>query len=111
MSTSTPSRRGLGITAGLDAGPARDLAVRCAQLGYHSLWSNDEPAAPGLETLAHFAAVAPQLKLGVGVLPLGRHQPVQIAAEIARLGLDPDRLRIGSGPASCAHQSISCGGP
>jgi alkanesulfonate monooxygenase SsuD/methylene tetrahydromethanopterin reductase-like flavin-dependent oxidoreductase (luciferase family) len=97
MNTSTPSRRGLGITAGLDAGLARDLAVRCAQLGYHSIWSNDEPTSPGLETLAHFAAAAPPLELGVGVLPLDRHQPVQIAGEIARLGLDPAKLWIGVG--------------
>jgi Luciferase-like monooxygenase len=97
MNTSTPIRRGLGISAGLDAGLARDLAVRCEQLGYHSLWSNDEPASPGLEMLAHFAAAAPQLQLGVGVLPLDRHQPVRIAAEIARLGLDPARLWIGVG--------------
>jgi alkanesulfonate monooxygenase SsuD/methylene tetrahydromethanopterin reductase-like flavin-dependent oxidoreductase (luciferase family) len=97
LNTSTPIRRGLGITAGLDAGLARDLAVRCEQLGYHSLWSNDEPASPGLEMLAHFAAAAPQLQLGVGVLPLDRHQPVRIAAEIARLGLDPAKLWIGVG--------------
>jgi alkanesulfonate monooxygenase SsuD/methylene tetrahydromethanopterin reductase-like flavin-dependent oxidoreductase (luciferase family) len=97
MNTSSPIRRGLGISAGLDAGLARDLAVRCEQLGYHSLWSNDEPASPGLEMLAHFAAAAPQLQLGVGVLPLDRHQPVRIAAEIARLGLDPARLWIGVG--------------
>jgi alkanesulfonate monooxygenase SsuD/methylene tetrahydromethanopterin reductase-like flavin-dependent oxidoreductase (luciferase family) len=99
MSTSTPSRRGLGITAGLDAGLARALAVQCEQLAYHSLWSNDEPAAPGMEMLAHFAAAAPQLEVGVGVLPLDRHQPVQIAAEIDRLGLDPAKpwLGVGSG--------------
>jgi alkanesulfonate monooxygenase SsuD/methylene tetrahydromethanopterin reductase-like flavin-dependent oxidoreductase (luciferase family) len=97
MNTSTPIRRGLGITAGLDAGLARDLAVRCEQLGYHSLWSNDEPAAPGLETLAHFAAAAPRLELGIGVLPLDRHRPVRIAAEIARLGLDPAKLWVGVG--------------
>jgi alkanesulfonate monooxygenase SsuD/methylene tetrahydromethanopterin reductase-like flavin-dependent oxidoreductase (luciferase family) len=97
MNKSTPIRRGLGITSGLDAGLARDLAVRCEQLGYHSLWSNDEPASPGLEMLAHFAAAAPQLELGVGVLPLDRHQPVRIAAEITRLGLDPAKLWIGVG--------------
>jgi len=97
MNTSTPIRRGLGINAGLDAGLARDLAIRCEQLGYHSLWSNDEPAFPGLETLADFAAAAPQLELGVGVLPLDRHQPVRIAAEITRLGLDPTKLWIGVG--------------
>jgi alkanesulfonate monooxygenase SsuD/methylene tetrahydromethanopterin reductase-like flavin-dependent oxidoreductase (luciferase family) len=97
MNTSMPIRRGLGITAGLDAGLARDLAVRCEHLGYHSLWSNDEPASAGLETLAHFAAAAPQLELGVGVLPLDRHQPLRIAAEITRLGLDPATLWVGVG--------------
>jgi alkanesulfonate monooxygenase SsuD/methylene tetrahydromethanopterin reductase-like flavin-dependent oxidoreductase (luciferase family) len=97
MNTSTPIRRGLGITAGLDAGLARDLALACEHLGYHSLWSNDEPDSAGLETLAHFAAAAPQLELGVGILPLDRHQPVRIAAEIPRLGLDPAKLWIGVG--------------
>jgi alkanesulfonate monooxygenase SsuD/methylene tetrahydromethanopterin reductase-like flavin-dependent oxidoreductase (luciferase family) len=95
--TSTPIRRGLGITAGVVAGLARDLAVHCEHLGYHSLWSNDEPAAPGLETLAHFAAAATHLDLGVGALPLDRHQPVGIAADIDRLGLDPTKLWIGIG--------------
>jgi alkanesulfonate monooxygenase SsuD/methylene tetrahydromethanopterin reductase-like flavin-dependent oxidoreductase (luciferase family) len=50
-----------------------------------------------MEMLARFAASAPRLELGVGVLPLDRHQPVQIAAEIARLGLDPAKLWIGVG--------------
>jgi alkanesulfonate monooxygenase SsuD/methylene tetrahydromethanopterin reductase-like flavin-dependent oxidoreductase (luciferase family) len=95
MKTSTPLR-GLGITAGLEAGLARDLAARCEHLGYHSLWSNDEPTAPGLEMLAHFAA-ATKLELGVGVLPLDRYQPAQIAAAIDRLGLDPAKLLIGVG--------------
>lgn len=97
MKTSTRTRRGLGITAGLEAGLARGLAAHCAQLGYHSLWSNDEPDASGLETLAQFAAAAPQLQLGVGVLPLDRHQPARIAAEVERLGLDPSKLWIGVG--------------
>lgn len=89
--------RGLGISAGLDAGFARDLAARCEQLGYHSLWSNDEPAASGLETLAHLAEGAPRTELGVGVLPLDRHEPTRIASEIHRLGLDPAKLWIGIG--------------
>ncbi|MGH9251192.1 MAG: LLM class flavin-dependent oxidoreductase [Acidimicrobiales bacterium] len=97
MATFMPARRGMGITAGLDPGLAGDLAVRCEHLGYHSLWSNDEPASPGLQTLAHFAAAAPRLELGVGVLPLDRHEPARIAAEIERLGLDPARLWIGIG--------------
>ncbi len=91
------SPRGLGVDAGLDAGLARDLAARCAELGYASLWSNDDPAAPGLETLAHFAGAAPQLDLGVGVLPIDRHPPAAIAAAVERLGLDPARLWLGIG--------------
>ena len=89
--------RGLGITAGLEPGLARDLGARCEHLGYHSLWSNDEPAASGLETLSHLAAAAPHIELGVGVLPLDRHQPARIATEIDRLGLDPAKLWIGIG--------------
>ena len=92
-----PIRRGLGVTAGLDPRLARDLAAHCEHLGYHSLWSNDDPRSPGLEMLAHFAAGAPQLELGVGVLPIDRHGPTHIAAEITRLGLDPTRLWIGVG--------------
>jgi alkanesulfonate monooxygenase SsuD/methylene tetrahydromethanopterin reductase-like flavin-dependent oxidoreductase (luciferase family) len=97
VNTPTPIRRGLGISAGLDPTVARDLAGRCEHLGYHSLWSNDEPASPGLEMLAQFAAGAPQLELGVGVLPIDRHQPAHITAEISRLGLDPAKLWIGVG--------------
>ena len=47
--------------------------------------------------LAQFAAGAPQLDLGVGVLPLDRHPPERIAAEVERLGLDPARLWLGIG--------------
>jgi alkanesulfonate monooxygenase SsuD/methylene tetrahydromethanopterin reductase-like flavin-dependent oxidoreductase (luciferase family) len=89
--------RGLGITADLDAGLARELGARCEQLGYHSLWSNDEPTASGLETLARLAAAAPRLELGVGVLPLDRHHPTRIGTEIDRLGLDPAKLWLGIG--------------
>ncbi|WP_320670502.1 LLM class flavin-dependent oxidoreductase [Patulibacter defluvii] len=92
--------RGLGVTAGLDPGRARELAAQAAALGYRALWANDEPTAPGLETLARFADGDPTLELGVGVLPLDRHPPERIAADVERLGLDPARLwvGVGSGP-------------
>jgi alkanesulfonate monooxygenase SsuD/methylene tetrahydromethanopterin reductase-like flavin-dependent oxidoreductase (luciferase family) len=93
----TPPRRGLGITAGLEARLVRDLAVRCERLGYHSLWSNDEPSASGLETLAQFAAAAPGIELGVGVVPLDRYPPAEIGREVERLAIDPARLWIGIG--------------
>ena len=96
--------RGLGITAGLDAGLARELAARCEELGYHSLWSNDEPGARGLDTLAQFSAVTTRVQFGVGVLPLHRYQPARIAAEVDRLGLDPARLWLGIGSGALLQQ-------
>jgi alkanesulfonate monooxygenase SsuD/methylene tetrahydromethanopterin reductase-like flavin-dependent oxidoreductase (luciferase family) len=101
---SASTDRGLGVTAGLDAGLARELAARCEELGYHSLWSNDEPAARGLDTLAQFSAVTARVELGVGVLPLHRHEPARIAAEVDRLGLDPARLWLGIGSGALSRQ-------
>ena len=96
MNAATPIRRGLGISAGLDVGVARDLARLAERLGYHSLWSNDEPTTAGLEMLAEFAVAAPRLELGVGVLPLDRHRPCNRSRH-RRLGLNPAKLWVGVG--------------
>jgi alkanesulfonate monooxygenase SsuD/methylene tetrahydromethanopterin reductase-like flavin-dependent oxidoreductase (luciferase family) len=85
------------VAAGLDPAVARPLAVRCAELDYDSMWSNDHPGAKGLETLAEFAAAAPGLDLGIAVIALDRQQPAEIAADIERLQLDPARLWLGVG--------------
>jgi alkanesulfonate monooxygenase SsuD/methylene tetrahydromethanopterin reductase-like flavin-dependent oxidoreductase (luciferase family) len=89
--------RGFGVAAGLDPEIARPLAARCAELGYDSVWSNDHPGAKGLETLAEFAAAAPEIELGVAVIALDRTPPAEIAADIERLGLDPAKLWLGVG--------------
>ena len=89
--------KGFGVAAGLDPEVARPLAARCAELGYASMWSNDHPGAKGLETLAEFAAAAPQIDLGVAVIALDRTAPEEIAADVERLGLDPGRLWLGVG--------------
>jgi len=89
--------RGFGVAAGLDPEVARSLAARCADLGYASMWSNDHPGAKGLETLAEFAAAAPEVELGIAVIALDRQSPEEIAADIERLGLDPGRLWLGVG--------------
>jgi alkanesulfonate monooxygenase SsuD/methylene tetrahydromethanopterin reductase-like flavin-dependent oxidoreductase (luciferase family) len=89
--------RGFGVAAGLDPEVARPLAGRCAELGYESLWSNDHPGAKGLETLAEFAAAAPEADLGVAVIALDRTPPEEIAADIERLGLGPSKLWLGVG--------------
>ena len=91
------SSRGFGVAAGLDPAVAGPLAERCEELGFVSIWSNDHPAASGLETLASFSDAAPQLELGVAVLALDRHTPGEIGARVGELGLDRDRLWIGVG--------------
>src|SRR3954471_11184705 len=89
--------RAFGVAAGLDPEVARPLAARCAELGYDSVWSNDHPGAKGLETLAEFAAAAPEVDLGVAVIALDRTPPETIAADVERLGIDPARLWLGVG--------------
>ena len=91
------AERGFGVAAGLDPEVARPLAARCAELDYASMWSNDHPAALGLETLAAFADAAPELDLGVAVMALDRHEPADISRHIDRLGLDRGRLWLGVG--------------
>ncbi len=89
--------RGFGVAAGLDPEVARPLAARCAELGYDSVWSNDHPGAKGLETLAEFAAAAPEIDLGVAVIALDRTPAEAIAADIERVGIDSGRLWLGVG--------------
>lgn len=89
--------RGFGVAAGLDPEVARPLAARCAELGYDSIWSNDHPGAKGLETLAEFAAAAPEIELGVAVIALDRTPPEQIAADVDEFGIDPAKLWLGVG--------------
>lgn len=91
------SSLGFGVAAGLDPEVATPLAARCAELGYGSMWSNDHPAASGLETLAAFAAGSEEVELGVAVIALDRHGPEAIAAKIDECGLDRDRLWLGVG--------------
>jgi alkanesulfonate monooxygenase SsuD/methylene tetrahydromethanopterin reductase-like flavin-dependent oxidoreductase (luciferase family) len=88
--------RGLGVAAGLDPDVAGPLAERCAELGYRSLWSNDTPIANGLETVAAFDAAAPEIELGV-TFAIDRHSPEEVAADVERLALDPERLCLAVG--------------
>ena len=90
-------RRGYGVAAGLDPEIATPLAARCDELGYTSMWSNDHPGALGLETLAAFAEGSDRLDLGVAVMALDRHDPIEINGHIERLGLDRERLWLGLG--------------
>ncbi len=91
------SKRAFGVAAGLDPAVAVPLAVRCEELGYASIWSNDHPGAKGLETLAVFAQQTQRIELGVGVIAIDRTPPETIAADLQRVGLDPSRLWLGIG--------------
>jgi alkanesulfonate monooxygenase SsuD/methylene tetrahydromethanopterin reductase-like flavin-dependent oxidoreductase (luciferase family) len=90
-------KRGFGVAAGLDPELAAQLAGRCEELGYASMWSNDHPGANGLETLAAYAEGTERIDLGVAVIALDRQQPAEINAKIQELGLDRERLMIGVG--------------
>ena len=69
----------------------------CESLGYASLWSNDHPAANGLETVAVFGP--PHVHLGVAVIAIDR-MPPPTSPPTSTLGIDPARLWLGSAPAS-----------
>lgn len=90
---------GFGVMAGYGRAILELLAAEVARLGYASFWANDSarPEADGLADLAVVHRVAPSLVLGVGVIPLDRRPPAVIAADLRRLGLPLDRLRLGVG--------------
>ncbi len=89
--------RGFGIAAGLDPAVGQELAQRCESLGYASLWSNDHPAASGLETVAVFAEAAERPDVGVAVMALDRHAPGDVATKLSDVGIAPARLWLGIG--------------
>ena len=93
----TDRSRGFGVAAGLDPEIAAPLAIRCEELGYGSVWSNDTPMAEGLETLAAFAAGTESIHLGVAVIAIDRRAPEEIAEKIEELGLPRERLWLGVG--------------
>lgn len=89
-------------------GSVHDYASRCNDRGY-DIWVIDHLLhAPGLygmawleplQVLAYAAAVAPDVKLGTGILVLPLRHPVMLAKEIATLDfLSGGRYRFGVGP-------------
>ena len=90
---------GFGVVGGLDRSLLEALAREVASLGYGVFWINDggRPGADGLAGLAVVAEAAPTLDLGVGVVPLDRRTPADIARRVTELALPLDRLRLGVG--------------
>src|SRR3954464_15481656 len=100
----------------------RRVAVEAERLGYHSLWTNErllKPVNPKtpypgnpegvldwqyetvfehLTTLTYAAALTERVRLGVSLINLPFHQPVQLAKRIATLDhLSGGRIDIGLG--------------
>jgi alkanesulfonate monooxygenase SsuD/methylene tetrahydromethanopterin reductase-like flavin-dependent oxidoreductase (luciferase family) len=89
--------RGYGVSALVSPDLIAPLAEAAEADGYQTFWVNDVPGGNGLEQLARAQAATTGIRLGVGVLPVDRWSADQIAADVDRLRLDPDRLLLGIG--------------
>lgn len=103
--------RGFGLAAALPPEVLRLVARACEAHGYRTFWVNDTPEGDGLLALAQAAQVTSTIALGVGVLPLTRWDPKEIAERVQELALPLERLRlgIGSGVGSGALERVRHG--
>ncbi|MBN9014996.1 MAG: LLM class flavin-dependent oxidoreductase [Rhizobiales bacterium] len=81
----------------MDHAIIRELAVAAETAGYTTFWANDTPQGDGLAALRVVHQAAPTLRLGVGVIPIDRVAPADIAERARTYGLPEDRLTIGIG--------------
>jgi alkanesulfonate monooxygenase SsuD/methylene tetrahydromethanopterin reductase-like flavin-dependent oxidoreductase (luciferase family) len=89
--------RGFGIAGSLDHAIVRELAIAADAAGYATFWANDTPQGDGLAALRVVHDAAPSLRLGVGVIPIDRVSPADIAERMRIYGLPEDSLTIGIG--------------
>lgn len=90
-------RRGFGLAATLPPATIGALARAAQAAGYNSFWVNDGPGGEGLAALEVAAGETDAIDLCVGVIPLDRRAPEDIAERIAELGLPVHRLAVGIG--------------
>lgn len=98
--------RGFAIPATGDPERAAEIAAAVEAMGYDSIWSNDTPAASGLETVAAMAAATDSIRLGVGVVAVDRSPAPVIINEVRELELPLDRLVLGVGAGSSSAPLI-----
>lgn len=89
--------RGFGVAGALPLPLVRRLAVAAEEAGYRTFWVNDTPDGDGLAALREAAAVTAAIRLGIGVIPLDRQTPPEIAARLVELALPVERLTLGVG--------------
>jgi alkanesulfonate monooxygenase SsuD/methylene tetrahydromethanopterin reductase-like flavin-dependent oxidoreductase (luciferase family) len=100
------TKRGFGIAGALDHGIVEEVAAAVQQAGFSSLWANDTPGGDGLAALAAAARVTEGIDLGVGVIPVDRTGPEQIAARLVELGLPFERTIVGVGSGGARTGSV-----
>lgn len=89
--------RGFGIAGALDHTIVRELASAAAASGYTTFWANDTEQGDGLDAIRAALEATTSMRFGVGVIPIDRVAPAEIAARMRRYGLPEDRLTIGIG--------------
>ena len=96
------SRYGLTIpVSNLRLHQHKDLFRRLVDLGYSDVWSSEVNGADGLTPLALAAAWAPELRVGVAILPAYTRGPALLAQSAAALAdAAPGRAAIGIGSSS-----------
>lgn len=86
---------------GFDADGVKAFLARAEELGFEGGWVLEQaigptPALAPLELLAYAAACTSRLRLGVGVLLTGLHDPLQLAAAVTTVDrLSHGRLDLG----------------
>ncbi|MFV0260379.1 MAG: LLM class flavin-dependent oxidoreductase, partial [Acidimicrobiales bacterium] len=78
-----------------------DTYRRLVDLGYTDVWSAEADGYDGLTPLALAAAWAPELQLGVAILPAYTRGPALMAQSVASLAdAAPGRFTVGIGSSS-----------
>ncbi len=99
-STTRGTKRGLGLAVAAPEEVILAGAAAASSHGYTSFWLNNPPNSTALRSLAQVAEEMPALPLGVGVIPLAPHQPVEIVEEVESNRLPQERLYLGIGSGS-----------
>ncbi len=95
-------RHGITIPfAGLPLSEHRDAFRELVDLGYSDVWSSEADGADGFTPLALAAAWAPELRLGVAIIPAFTRGPALLAQSVASLAdAAPGRFVMGIGSSS-----------
>ena len=100
----------IGVSSGqifpdgkVDMEQVRSLAVRAEELGYDSLWTQEQvfgnvPCIEPLSLLTYLSGITTKVRLGVSVLVLPLHNPVRLAKIVSSVDqLTEGRLELGLG--------------